>query len=271
MLGKKTVIVVGVLSFMAVAISTGTVLAAKNISGSYDSTTELANGTVVSLTKGLSDTVEPANSNNASRIIGAVVAFDNSLIAVDPDAQRAQVANTGSAYVLVSTLNGKVMSGDRIAVSPISGIGMKRVQSGGYIVGVAEENFASSVKSTKTQQVKDKDGKQNTVTVGYVKTLISPRFDGDDKEQSLTGLQSLVRSLTGHVVSTPRIIASALIAVVTLIGVGVLLYASIYGSIVSIGRNPLAKDSILTALLQSLLMVLAAVGLAFLAIFMLLR
>lgn len=243
----------------------------KDISRSYNSKTELRAGTVVSTTSGDADAVEATNVQNASRLIGVVTAPDTSLVAVDPDSGKAQVASSGNVSVLVSTVNGSIAAGDQVAVSPFSGIGMKSIGEG-YIVGSALSKFDASSEGASSQQVTDKNGKSQAITIGYVQINLTPRFDsGSDANERINGVQSFVKALTGHVVSMPRIIISLVLAVVTVVVISALMYAAIYGSIVSIGRNPLARDSILRALGRVLFLALVIVGFTFGLIYLLLR
>src|SRR5206468_7745510 len=92
--------------------------------------------------------------------------------------------------------------------------------------------------NTNSLQITTKDGKARTIKVGYVRLSISIGNGASSGDTKLTALQRIIKSLTGHVVSTPRIIASLVITVVSLITLAILLYASVYGSIISVGRNP---------------------------------
>ena len=241
----------------------------KNISRSYNATKDIRGGSLVSLVKGSADTIEATNTENSARLVGVTVASDASLIAVDPDEDKVQVAMSGVTTAMVSNVNGAIKTGDRIAVSPFSGIGMKALGKG-YIVGSALEDFNAAANGSAMQKVTDKNGDTKSIAIGYIQINLTPRYDSSAKDE-LNGLQEYVETLTGRVVSMPRIIISAIVAAVTIIGAGVLLYASIYGSIMSIGRNPLARQSILSALSKVLIMILVSVCLASLLIFMLLR
>jgi hypothetical protein len=77
--------------------------------------------------------------------------------------------------------------------------------------------------------------------------------------------------LTGHKISVLRLVISVIIAVVALTLLVSLTYAAIFGSIISIGRNPLAKNAIFHSLWSVIAMV-AFIGVtAGLLIFLLLR
>lgn len=239
------------------------------ISRSYSTEANLRSGTIVSIAAGSTERIEATNTQNSRRILGVVVNPGESLVSVDPDAHKTPVALNGVVNVLVSTVNGTIAPGERIAASPLSGIGMKSVTDG-YIIGRAQAAFNAQSKGAAPEKVTDKSGKVQTIAVGYVAVRLSPGYNGATSNGK-TGLQRWVSSLTGRAVSIPRIIASVVIAVVTLAAIIVLMYAAIYGSIISIGRNPLAHKSIIQALAQVVAMVVLAVGLAFVLIYFLLR
>lgn len=242
-----------------------------NISRSYNADTTLKTGSIVSTLSSNADYVEASTTQNADRIVGVVVAAGDSLVAVDPDQGEVQVTASGTVNVLVSTVNGDIKAGDQIAASPFSGIGMKAVGEG-YTVGAALTDFTSSSDGATPQQVTDKNGDTRSITVGYVQISLAPQFTPEDTgDAGLNGMQRFVRSLTGHVVSTPRVIISLIIAILTIVAIIVLIYAAIYGSLVSIGRNPLAHVSILRALTRVFLMALLAFAVAFALIYLLLR
>lgn len=256
---------------VSILLPTGVLLAAsKDISQSYNAETELQPGTIVSAATDDADTVSAANTQNASRLVGVVVEADNSLLAVNPDSDKVQVAKSGSIPVLVSNVNGDIKDGDRIAASPFNGIGMKAIGAG-YIVGRAQADFSADSKGATEQQVTDKDGNEQTISVGYIQIDLNPKFDAEAGSDGLNGIQQWVRSLTGHTVSKSRVIVSVVVAVAAIIAVIVLIYASIYGSIISIGRNPLAKQSIFRALAHVLLMAFMIIAVAFALIYLLLR
>jgi len=242
-----------------------------NISHSYNTNGAVQAGTIVSLDSNNKDYVVPANTDNGKRLLGVAVAKDDSLIAVDAADDKTQVATSGVATVLVSTLNGDIKVGDQIAVSPFNGVGMKATE-GGYIIGLAQTSFDSSSDVATTKTVNDKDGKPTKVAFGYARLSVSigaGTTEGGGPE--LSGIQKLTKSLTGHVVSTARIIIGVIIAVVALIAIITLVYASIYGGIISIGRNPLAKFAVFRTMTSVMIMVALIALISSLLIFFLLR
>ena len=241
-----------------------------NISHSYKASDGIKDGSIVSLDAGRSDYVVPANTDNGSRLLGVAVADNDSLIAVDATPGKVQVATTGTASVLVSTLGGDIRVGDQVAVSPFNGVGMKAV-AGSQVVGLAQTDFKSTTAGATTKQVTTKDGHDHSVKVGYLRVNIALGTTSSTGDNNINGLQKVVQSLTGHTVPTFRIIISLAIALIALLALITLVYASIYGSIISIGRNPLAKYAVFRTLGSVLGLALLTSVVAGVTIFFLLR
>jgi len=242
-----------------------------NISHSYNASTNIANGSLVSLDPVHSGYVQPANVTNGTRLLGVAVASNDSLLAVDSTQGNVQVATSGTANTLVSTLDGSIDVGDRIAVSPFNGIGMKSV-TGSYDIGLAQTAFNSSSKNATTEQVTSKNGQSTRVQVGYIRLTIAVGIDNSSGGQSsLDTLQKIVKSLTGRTISTVRVVISFAVTVVALIALITLIYASIYGSIISIGRNPLAKNDVFVSLASVVAVAVLLVLVAGVTVFLLLR
>jgi len=243
-----------------------------NLSHSYSTTGQIAAGSLVSISGSKSTTVVKANSTNGKNLIGVVVNADDSLLAVDASQGKVQVATSGVASTLVSTLNGPIKAGDQVAVSPFSGIGMKN-DGQSYVVGLAQTAFNSSTSGATSQTVTDKSGKQTNISIGYVRLNIAVGAGNTTNGggPQLNGLQKITKSLTGHVVPTIRVIISLVIAIVALAAIITLVYASIYGGIISIGRNPLAKFAVLRTVSTVMGMVLVIAIISGSLIFMLLH
>ncbi|GAC1502190.1 MAG: hypothetical protein NVS1B10_06870 [Candidatus Saccharimonadales bacterium] len=245
--------------------------ASSNLSHSYKSTTTLKVGSLVSLDPNQKDFVKLANKNNAQQLVGIAVAVDDSLLAVDQSPEKVQVAISGTANVLVSTLNGAIRVGDQVAVSPFNGIGMK-ASPGSQVVGLARTSFDSQTTGSSSEEVKNSAGKTQQILVGYGTVGIAIGSANNQAGTSnINGLQKIAKSLTGHVVSTLRIILSFILAVVALSCLITLVYSSIYSTIISVGRNPLAKNAVFRTLGAVVGLSFSMAGLAAFAIFLLLR
>jgi len=241
-----------------------------SISHPYKTTGGLPNGSLVVLDATHSDYVQPANVKNASRLLGVAVADGESLLAVDSNQGTTQVATNGNASALVSTVNGDVHLGDQITASPFNGVGMKAT-AGGEVLGLAQSALDDHTQGTITEMVTDTAGKSRQITVGLVRVNIAVSSHGDKADGDLTGPQKVVHLLTGHEVSTLRALISLLVALVALLALVTLIYASIYGSIIAVGRNPLAKYTIFRTLGSVLGMAVLTALVAGVTLFLLLR
>jgi hypothetical protein len=245
--------------------------ASANISHSYQASGDVPNGSIVSLDTKRSNYVQLANISNGSHLLGVALASQDSLLAVDSTTGLVQIATNGNVNTLVSTLNGNVKVGDQIGVSPFGGIGMKAL-AGSPVVGVAQTSFASDSPGATTQSVRDKAGKLRRIQLGYVRLSLaigtSSVAGGSPK---VNFLQRLVKSLTGRTISTIRIILSMVVTVISLASLITLIYASVYGSIVSIGRNPLAQHAVFRTLSSVMVMAILIIAIACVTIFYLLR
>lgn len=240
-----------------------------NISHSYHATTSITNGSIVSLDPQRSDYIQLANTTNGSRLLGVALAGNDSLLAIDATTGTVQVATSGTVNTLASTLNGNINVGDQITVSPFSGIGMKATP-GSYVIGLAQTDLNSNSAGATTKEVKDKSGTTSQIRVSYIRLSIASGIS-TATGANLNGLQRLAQSLTGHAESTPRIVLSLVIASVAFVALIVLIYASIYSSIISIGRNPLAKYTVFRTLGAVLGMAVLTATIASLTIFLLLK
>jgi hypothetical protein len=219
-----------------------------NLSHAYHTDTAIKNGSIVSLNPAKQDYVVPANLDNGSKLLGVSVATNDSLIAVDAAPGAVQVATTGSATALVSTLNGDIHVGDLVGVSPFNGVGIKALP-GSRVIGLAQSSFSAKSPGAISQVVTDKQGKKSTIKVGYVQVNIAVGTNATIlTANNLNSLQKFAKTITGRTVSTDRVILSLAVAIVALFALVTLIYASIYGSIVSIGRNPLAKYAVFRTL-----------------------
>lgn len=219
-----------------------------NISRSYQGIGNIVNGSLVSLDAQRSDYVQPANTSNGSRLLGVAVASNDSLLAVDATPGDVQVATSGNASVLVSNVGGDIKVGDQVGVSPFNGVGMKAA-IGSRVIGLAQTSFSKDTPAASQQTVVDKDGKRSQIAVGFVRVTIAIGSNANDPQyENLNGLQRFTRSITGRTVSTTRIAISLVVVVVSLLALITLVYASIYSSIISVGRNPLAKYAVFRTL-----------------------
>jgi hypothetical protein len=232
-------------AFLPIVITISSASAiSSNISHSYKGSGNLINGNIVSLDPQQQDYVQASNVNNSSKLIGVVVSEAESLLAEDSSGGTVQIATQGTVDTLVSTINGSITVGDQIAVSPINGVGMN-AQSGSRIIGLAQTTLNNSTSGSKVESIKNQQGKSVNVRVGFVQLNIAIGTNATVVSTQTNNVQKFVQQLTGHTVSTTRIIISLIILIIAILTLISLIYSAIYGTIIAIGRNPLAKHTIL--------------------------
>lgn len=240
-----------------------------SISNSYTVAAPIPIGSLVSLQQNKKDAVEPSNTSNGSRLIGISVQPNSSLIEVNSSPNAVQVATYGTVNALVSTINGNISIGDKVSVSPINGIGMK-AGVGYVVIGYANQGFSSTTSGAKKYKVSSSSSPNKEVVVGYIPISIAIGYSVQS-DQSLSGLDKIATEIIGRPISNLRIVISLLIFLIAITSVVALIYSSIYSTIVSIGRNPLAKYEVMRILTRVMGMVLIISGISSLIIYLILR
>jgi hypothetical protein len=234
------------------------VLAAAPVSASlsqgYTVDSDIATGSLVSLDESGAGKVVVATPANVSRLFGVVVPPSSASISLSGgSAKQVQVATAGTVSLLVSTAGGDVHLGDYITISPIAGVGQKVGAESTRVIGTAQTDFTADSEGTTKREIEDSRGKRE-VTIGQIPVVIAvsayTATEGKQPYAVPNWLQSLSNNLAGKAVSPIRIILASFILIVALVCVTVLLYAAVRNSIISIGRNPLSRGSVLRGLLQ---------------------
>lgn len=249
---KKIVLIIVLLGIPAAALAA--------ITQAFKTQASIPNGSIVSLADS-ADTVTAANPSNLGSLLGVVT---------DPgNGSQAQVATTGIVPVLVSNLNGDIQPGNPITVSAIDGVG-ELATSSTKIVGLAQATFSSKSPGAHAQTVTDTGGQTHQIFIGSIPMLVGVgNYAPSDASSSFVppAVQSLFNAIAGRNVPPIRVIISLLILLVVIIVDGIILTTSIRSSLISMGRNPLARASLMKQLLQVLLVALALLVAAFLAVY----
>jgi hypothetical protein len=262
-------LIASIILFVPIAGYSSAAATSPTISRAYGISGTIQPGSLVSLVQEHGNVVELSNTSNATRLIGISVAASTSLLEVNSSTNTVQVATDGTATTLVSTINGPINVGDQVGVSPINGVGMK-VGLNTRVIGIAQTAFSSSSSGATAEQVTDAKGKTKTIEVGYIPVGIAIGTSNQGTQQE-TGLQKIAKNFLGHPISNTRIILALIIASIALASIISLIYASIYSTIISIGRNPLAKFEVMRTLTSVMGMVLIIAGVSSLTIYLLLR
>lgn len=247
---------------------TGVALAAGDgaISQSYTATSAIAQGTLLSLTASGSNTVEAAQSGTkTANLVG--VAAESPLVELSANGKNSvQVVVGGATPALVSDINGPVKAGDKITVSPINGVGMKATTAAAT-VGVAQASLSSV--ATVTKSVTGKNGKPVTVKIGLVPLAVNIAYYSATQGVGTTGswvppiFQTAANSITGKQVSPTKVLVAALALILGFAICVIMMTTSIRSEIISLGRNPLARATLLRGLVDVLI---AACGVLFVSL-----
>jgi hypothetical protein len=225
-----------------------------DISRSYRGEKNIVPGSLVSLDQNKDGYVVLANSNSSNRLVGVAVKVDSTSIALDANAGNVQVAISGNANAIVSTINGDIGVGDAIAESAISGVGAKALP-GDSTVGIAQKQFNSNSENTKKQTIYDNKGKAREIVVGHTQIMVAYNTVPDSEGDKTTPIVKWASAFVGHDVSMARIVVCGVIAIVSLFSLLIMIYSAVHNTIMAVSRNPLAKSKIFEALAQVMIMV----------------
>lgn len=194
---------------------------------------------IVSIKNDKADYVERAVNTKETKLLGITAAEGESLLSIDQKNEGVQVAIAGRSQVKVNVSNGPINRGDLIGLSATPGVGAK-AEDGKPVVGTAEASFNPSGSEP-----------GESILPVVISVGVAPSTLGS----TTAGAQSWLTSLAGNDVSALQLAFVFFIAAVGFVTIVVLTYSSAKNGVVAVGRNPLAKQSILGALSQAMVMV----------------
>ena len=261
-LSAKVAVVVAV--FVTAGCLAGGITHAEPVVTGFSADSQLERGQVVALSKTDTTKVELASADELNRIYGVVIDPNDVPITFNRGGQKVFVATSGDYQVLVSTENGTIKADDYLSMSSVKGIAAKATNSHQYIVAKARQAF---------------DGRTNIITttdnganIGRIVAGLSP-----GKNPLLSGnsvpaiLQRVSNAVAGKDVPAVRIYASLAVLILTAALVFSLLYTSVRGGMIAIGRNPLGRPVIIRGMLQALLVSLAIFVIGIFGVYLLLK
>ena len=211
-------------------------------------------GDIVSLT-GKDGELEPSKVAYDQKMFAVVVQFPAFVIrTIDTN----PVSRTGVSLVNVTTLGGPIQIGDFITSSPIPGHGQKAENLGGYMLGIALEDFTEK-KGTPMDYEKGKVYKgQMKVEIGIgpaSPTLIkaSGGLFGTLKQVASALTYNLLINKDNEKII--RYFIAALVAVIVIFINFNTFGKNITKGIEAIGRNPLAKVSIQSMIVANVILI----------------
>ena len=253
--------------FLAVLlVSARVVFAAANVSISYSSAAVIPPDSLVSTVSGNPTMVELANLDNSAHFVGIAVSTNQSVLQAN-STNNTQVAVSGVVEASVSTIGGDIHVGDQIAVSSIDGVGAKAA-AGSHAIGIAAGNFSSSSSDAAAVVENGQTVYLGHVTINLATTNLS---NNQTPPGVLNFLETIATKVSGHQVSETQAILSAVVALIAIVATFTLVYGTVRGGLISIGRNPLAKMLIVHSIEELMALIPAIVIIAVVAIYFILR
>lgn len=229
-------------------------LGAQSVTQGYKSDAVLQRGMVVIVSESDQTKIEPARPDTIERIHGIVVNPNDAPFTVSNDEQKNFVATVGRYEVLVSDQNGQIFTGDYLTISSIEGIAMKADREQRVIVGRALSDFKSDSSNTvSTVELTDSDNQKQSVNIGLIQIdvgvsrnpLLKP-----DQANVPEFLRKASEGVAQKPVSAVRVYIGLIILGISSTIAGAMLFSGIRSAVISIGRNPLSKKSIIKGLIQ---------------------
>lgn len=275
---KRLLSAIVLMTLFVVASAVHVPVLAQSVIEGYDSDeTVFQRGYLVSLKKDDPKKIEATSDTNTDRLHGVIVEANDAAVTLSSPEQKLFVAKTGRYEALVSDQNGDIIAGDYIAPSAVPGIGMKADKTSKIILGKALQAFQVGKSVTvSTATLKSNGGTTKSVTIGRAIIDISvgknPFYESVKSKSAVPDwLNKISESIAGKPVSPVKIyIASGVLALAAIIS-GTLLYSAVRSSMVSIGRNPLGKKSIMKSLLQVIIVGFIIFITGILGVYLLLR
>lgn len=223
--------------------------------------------------------VIPVSDKDMAKMEGVVVAANDSPVTLsssDQTIQQVFVATTGRYEVLTSNQNGSIHKDDYITVSALDGVGMKADTKQPRIIGKALSDFDGKSGVIGETTAKNSEGKSIPIALGMVGVEISVSHNPlEAKKQSiipgLEKLQQVAGTVSNNQVTPGQIYLGMAIMILTSIVAGSILYAGVRTSMIAIGRNPLARGSVMRNLIQVVITSVIILIIGIVAVYLILK
>ena len=247
------------------------------VTQSYNADPAVQLGMIVKLKDKDPTTVEPITDSTLTKLLGVVVAPNDSTVTIRPATamkQQVFVASSGQYTTLVSSQNGAIKPGDFITASAIAGIGMKADEGQSIILGKAAGAFSGTANVIGKVALKNSIGKTTEVSLGRIMVVLDVSHNPLESKSTnyVPGfLARTAQSVADKKVSAARIYLGLAVLALTTVITANLVYSGVRNGMISIGRNPLSKKSIIKSLIQTVIAGLIIFIVGVLAVYLLLK
>ncbi|PID31866.1 hypothetical protein CR970_03250 [Candidatus Saccharibacteria bacterium] len=247
---------------------------AQAVTQGFATDVKLQRGMLIQVKQDDATKVEPASQQSAERLHGVVVNPNDAPVTLSAEGEKAFVATTGRYETLVSNQNGPIESGDYITIASVDGIGMKAGEEEPMVIGRALDAFDGSAGALSTIGLQDSAGGSREVAIGRVTIDVgvarNPLLKA--KEPNLPGfLKRVSESIAGKPVNPVRVYIAVAVFVVSAIISTSLLIGGVRSALISIGRNPLSKKTIIRGMLQVIMVGVTIFILGLIGVYLLLK
>ncbi len=248
-------------------------LSAQSVTEGYNSDEPVQRGMLVAIKKDDARKVEAITSSSLDRLKGVVIQPSDSPVTLSQDDQKIFVATSGTYETLVSDQNGPIKQGDYISISPLAGIGMKATDTQSLILGRATAEFKGQEDSIGSSPASG--GSKQEVYFGRIQVSISinrnPLLKAADNPKVPKILERISQTVANKPLSTTRIYLATTIFFAAAIIAGIMLYSGARNALISIGRNPTAKKTILRGLIQVVILSIIVFIIGIFGVYLLLK
>lgn len=228
-------------------------LSAQTVTQGYGTDQSLQRGMIVQLKKSDTTKVEPVTQATIDQMHGVVVDANDAPVTLSAEGQKVFVATTGHFQVLVNTQNGPIANGDYITISAISGIGMKADTVEPLVIGKALASFDGKTNAITTSEITDSTGAKRKIAIGRIDIDITVGRNPLLKATQANlpeFLRKASEAIAGKPVNPVRVYIGVVVFVIAAVVSGTLMFGGVRSAIISIGRNPLSKKSIIRGMFQ---------------------
>lgn len=249
-------------------------LSAQAVTEGFATDRPLQRGMLIQVKQDDATKVEPATQATADRLHGIVVDPNDAPVTLSSDGQKAFVATNGRYDALVSNQNGAVSSGDYITVSAVDGVGMKAGEQEPMVIGKAIAAFDGSSGVVSTVSLKDSAGGSQQVAIGRIQIDIGVARNPllKSKEPNMPDfLKRASEAIAGKPVNPVRVYIAIGVFIVSAIISSSLLIGGVRSALISIGRNPLGKKSIIRGMVQVIMVGITIFIMGIIGVYLLLK
>lgn len=185
--------------------------------------------------------IERATTSNQDRYLGVVTSVADSAVSLTDKDNVVPVTTTGKTNLYMSDINGEIINGDRLTLSPLAGILMKAGPDSRVIVGIAT---GKTTGQKITQTIRLEEGTKQVSVYLHGAILEKEVRDWETGATDKPFLLLAGESITGKEVSMVQVVAAMAITLFTFVFIGSVIYSNVRNSTIAIGRNPLSKVTI---------------------------